>query len=389
MTHSPDTSRLEALRDAAHQQEDAFLETLEALVTLESPTHQKEACNALADSLESRLMGDGWEVERLSQGEVGDQLVARLTAPSGPRTLLLTHYDTVWALGTLQRMPFRREGDKVYGPGILDMKAGIANALHAPALLRSLTRDLAGPVTLLLTSDEETGSHYSRRLIESLAGEHDRVFVLEPGRDDGALKTGRKGTGSFTVHFEGRSAHAGNNPEDGASALRELAHFLLYAESLNDTEQGTTVNATVAKGGSVSNVIAEDAHAIIDMRVLQGGEAERVEEALHAYGPKDPRVEVTVKGGLNRPPLEPNETNRTLFEAAQAHAAEMGLELDGAVVGGGSDGNFTSALGIPTLDGLGSTGAGPHARHEHIRLDETLDRLALLAALLLVPDSNL
>ena len=379
MTH---THTLAALRDAAHQQEDAFLETLQTLVSSESPTHQKEACDKLADRLEARLRGDGWEVERVVQGEVGDGLVARLGASSGPKTLLLTHYDTVWALGTLQRMPFKREGDEVHGPGTLDMKAGIANALHAPLLLRSLERDLAGPVTLLLTSDEETGSHHSRALIESLAKEHDRVFVLEPGRDDGALKTGRKGTGGFTVTFSGRSAHAGNNPEDGASALRELAHSLLYAETLNNLEGGTTVNVTVARGGSVSNVIAEEAEALIDMRVLQDGEAERVEGALRAYKPKDSRVEVTVKGGLNRPPLEANETNRALFERAQELGAGMGLELDGAVVGGGSDGNFTSALGIPTLDGLGSAGSGPHARHEHIRLAETLDRLALLAALL-------
>ena len=171
----------------------------------------------------------GWTTERHTQGIVGDQLVARKNQnASGTSTLLLTHYDTVWPVGTLEKMPYRRDGSEVYGPGALDMKAGVATALHAPMLAEALGLALAGPVTLLLTSDEETGSLYSRDLIERLAREHDRVFVLEPGLNDGALKVGRKGTGGFTAHFEGRSAHAGNDPERGASALRELAHFLLF-----------------------------------------------------------------------------------------------------------------------------------------------------------------
>lgn len=369
------------LRDAAHTQEDAYLETLETLVRHESPTHQKDVADKLADHLDALLKADGWEVERLAQTEVGDQLIARATGEGDKKTLLLCHYDTVWPLGTLEKMPLKREGDKLYGPGVLDMKAGIASALHAVGLLREQGLPLAGEVTLLLSSDEEVGSHHSRPLIERLAGAHDRVLVLEPGRDDGAIKVGRKGVGDFTVHFAGRSAHAGNNPKEGSSALRELAHFLFFAEDLNDDEAGTSVNLTVAQGGTVSNVIAEEATARVDMRALKMSEAERVEKAIYGYSPKDSRVQVTVKGGVNRPPLEPGG-NQQLFEEAQAAMAELGLKLEGAVVGGGSDGNFTSALGIPTLDGLGSAGEGPHARHEHIRISETLDRLALLAALL-------
>jgi glutamate carboxypeptidase len=235
----------------------------------------------------------------------------------------------------------------------------------------------------MLTSDEETGSEYSKTLIESQAKRHDRVLVLEPSRDDGALKVGRKGIGGFEVTFKGKSAHAGNNPKEGASAIRELANFLFFAESLTDYEQGTTVNLTVAKGGTVSNVIAEEAHASLDMRALKLSEAERVETALRAYQPKDARVSLTITGGVNRPPLEFDEKNQNLFAEAKTAMQSLGFRLEGAVVGGGSDGNFTSAMGVPTLDGLGSAGEGPHARHEHIRIAETLDRLALVTKLLI------
>jgi glutamate carboxypeptidase len=378
------------LRRAARQQAQPYLETLKALVLSESPSHGKAACDALADLLEARLRRDGWDTTRTRQDEVGDQLIARLEAPGKDSTLLLAHYDTVWPVGTLKRMPFKQDGDpeagsvKVYGPGVLDMKAGVATALHAPLLARELNLALRGPVTLLLTSDEELGSLRSRALIEELAKEYARVLVLEPGRDDGALKIGRKGVGDFYVAFTGRSAHAGNDPQSGASALRELAHFLLYVEGLNDEEAGTSVSLTVAEGGSASNVIAEEAKATVDVRVLKQSEAERLGKAINGYKPHDARVEVRVSGGLNRPPMERTEWNQQLFELARRCAATWGTRLQGAVVGGGSDGNFTSALGVPTLDGLGSVGAGPHARHEHIRLEETLERLALVTALLTV-----
>jgi glutamate carboxypeptidase len=184
------------------------------------------------------------------------------------------------------------------------------------------------------------------------------------------------------VSFKGISAHAGNNPKDGASAIKELANFLFFAESLTDYDQGTTVNLTVAKGGTVSNVIAEEAHASLDMRALKLSEAERVEKALRSYQPKDTRVTLSITGGVNRPPLEFDEKNQKLFAEAKDAMTTLGFDLEGATVGGGSDGNFTSALGVPTLDGLGSAGEGPHAKHEHIRITETLDRLALVIAML-------
>ncbi len=366
--------------------ESAYLELLEQLALAESPTHDKEACDRLADTLTLLLEQRGFSVTRHPRTGVGDHLEARLGGElAGTSTLLLCHYDTVWPLGTLAEMPVRREGGKFHGPGVLDMKAGIAAAIHAVDLVKDSGQALAGPVTLLLTSDEETGSLTSRELIEELGRQHDRVLVLEPGRDDGALKTGRKGVGDYTVHFRGVSSHAGNSPELGASALRELAHFLLFAESLGEDSKGTTINVTTAEGGSARNVIAERATVGIDFRVLLASEAERLDESLRTYRPRDARVRVTVEGALNRPPLELTETNQALWEQVAGVGQAIGQELTGAVVGGGSDGNFTSAVGSATLDGLGGVGSGPHARHEHIDVARTLERVELLAAILVHP----
>ncbi len=362
--------------------EKTYLDLLTRLVRAESPTSNPEALASLADDMEALLTDGGWQVQRHTNEGAGDHLEAVRSGGSGPSTLLLCHYDTVWPLGTLEHMPVRRDGEKFHGPGTLDMKAGIAASIHAVQLLDAAGLELAGRVTLLLTSDEETGSLTSRELIENLARRHDRVFVLEPARDDGALKLGRKGVGDYTVTFTGVSSHAGNSPELGASALRELAHFLLFAESLSEDSKGTTVNVTTAQGGSVRNVIAESAVAGIDFRTLVMREADRIDESLRSYRPRDSRVKVQVDGGLNRPPLELTEANSQLFELAAGKARQAGRELTSGVVGGGSDGNFTSAAGVATLDGLGAVGAGPHARHEHINVALTLERVELLAALL-------
>lgn len=362
--------------------ETTYLDLLTRLVEAESPTGNLEALAALADQLAALLTGRGWQVQRHGTEAAGDHLEASRTGGPGPRTLLLCHYDTVWPVGTLGSMPVRRDGDKFSGPGALDMKAGIAASIHAVDLLEAAGLSLAGDVTLLLTSDEETGSLTSRNLIERLAQDHDRVFVLEPARDDGALKTGRKGVGDYTVTFSGVSSHAGNSPELGASALRELAHFLLFAESLSEDSKGTTVNVTTAQGGGARNVIAENAVAGIDFRTLVMSEADRIDESLRSYRPRDARVEVRIDGGLNRPPLELTDANEALFGLARSTAQQFGRDLTAGVVGGGSDGNFTSAVGVPTLDGLGGIGAGPHARHEHINVPLTLQQVELLAALL-------
>jgi glutamate carboxypeptidase len=379
MTRSP-------ILDKAYAEERAYLATVERLALLESPTHDKAACDAVATALADMLTSDGWTIERHRRATVGDIIEARMTGGAypgaGTPTLLLAHYDTVWPVGTLAQMPVRRDGDVFSGPGTVDMKAGIACAIHAVRIAAASDLPLQGDVTLLVTSDEEVGSAESRSLIEELALKHDRVLVLEPGREDGALKIGRKGTGGYQVSFMGKSAHAGNNPSDGASALRELSHFLLYVEDLADDVAGTTVNLTQATGGFAANVIAEEATAVIDLRVLRANEMDRVDRSVKAYQPRDARVTLRIEGGLNRPPLETSEPNRRLHAAAEDAARSLGLTLDAAIVGGGSDGNFTSALGVATLDGLGSVGAGAHARHEHIRIRESLERVALLTALL-------
>ncbi len=371
-----------ALLTAAYAAEAPYLELLAQLVGLESPTPEKAECDVFASYLAQEMTRRGLSVTRHPRSDAGDILEARRAGGSGPSTLLLCHYDTVWPLGTLAFMPFHRDGDKVFGPGTVDMKAGITNALCAFTLLDDLGLALVGDVTLLVTSDEETGSHASRELIEELAREHDRVLVLEPGRDDGALKVGRKGVGTFELRFRGRSAHAGNNPSDGASALRELAHMLVFVEDLGDDVAGTTVNVTVAHAGFATNVIAEEAVAFVDVRALKMSEAQRVTSAIEGYSPRDSRVTLAVSGGLNRPPLELTPANAALHQEALEVLDSLGLSLEAGVVGGGSDGNFTSALGVATLDGLGSVGGGPHARHEHIRVRESLERLALLAGLL-------
>jgi glutamate carboxypeptidase len=373
------------LLDRARAEERPYLSTLRELVEIESPSADRPAAQRLADHLADRLAHDGWHVERAPRDEVGDVLIARRDGRDpDDASLILAHYDTVWPVGTLAETPWRVENGRAHGPGVLDMKAGIATALHA-ARLADEAGGARGPVTLLLTSDEETGSVHSRAAIEAEARRHARVLVVEPGRDDGALKVGRKGVGDPRVRIRGRSAHAGLAPEEGASALRELARFLLWAEDLADPEAGTTVNLTVAGGGSAGNVIAEEAHGQLDVRVLRMDEAARIEAALRAYRPRDARVSVEIEGGLNRPPMEDTAANRALAREARAALEAMGLPFAGAVVGGGSDGNLTSALGVATMDGLGAVGAGPHARHEHVRIDPTLERLALLTALVRGP----
>ena len=365
----------------ALKQKGAFLKTLKALVELETPTQSKVACDKLASFLVKRLRNDSWQVERIAKEAVGDQLIASLPARANQDTLLLGHYDTVWPLNTLAAMPFKQEGDYLYGPGILDMKGGIAIALHAPSLIEKLDKKLMGKLTLLLTSDEETGSYHSRELIEQLSKEHERVFVLEPSPQTQIVKVGRKGCGSYLAEFKGIAAHAGNNPQDGASALRELAHFLLFVEDLNN-ESDTSVNLTVASGGSASNVIAEQAKAEVDFRVPSLDEFKQLQEAISNYKVRDKQVAFSLTGGLDRPPLDFTESNKKLFEKARTCAQNLGFDLTGKIVGGGSDGNFSSALGIPTLDGLGAVGKGMHARLEHIHINDTLKRLALISMLI-------
>jgi glutamate carboxypeptidase len=355
-----------------------LLADLEALVTRESPSEDAPAVSALAHDIVERLRAVRVQAEARPCPPRGDAVLATVGEGGGGR-LLLGHHDTVWPRGTLAEMPFRVEDGRVYGPGVFDMKAGIALAM---AVLAELAARVRPPrVTLLLTPDEEVGTQASQDLLLEVARAHAEVLVLEPSLE-GAAKVARKGTGTFTVRFGGRAAHAGLDPEKGASALLELAHFTLFAAALTRPDTGTTVTPTVAQGGARTNVVPESARLGVDCRVWSKAEAERVEAALRAYQPRDARVSVSFEGGFDRPPLEPTPAAQALYERAKAIAAELGFALPAARVGGASDGNLTAAAGVPTLDGLGPVGDGAHARHEWVLLADLPRRAELLVRLL-------
>jgi glutamate carboxypeptidase len=363
-----------------------LLALAEALVAYETPSGDKARCDALADHLAARFAPLGI-VERHPNPAGGDHLRVTIPAPGAPANaapaLVLCHYDTVWPAGTLAGRPLRVEGDTAYGPGLYDMKISIAMAELALRSAAELGLPLPRPVTLLLTSDEEIGSPTSRALIESTARGCAHALVVEPPVEPtGALKTARKGGGAFFVDATGRAAHAGVEPEKGRSAITELAHQILAINALANPAAGTTLNVGIVKGGSGRNVVPALAQMEIDVRVWTAAEAERISTAMAALAPVTPDVQLAVRGGLNRPPMEPTPASEALFARARAIGADLGLDLHEGQTGGGSDGNFTAAVGVPTLDGLGSPGKGAHAEHEQIHLPGTLERLALLTALL-------
>ena len=351
-----------------------LLASLEALVVRESPSDDPEAVTALARFVAERLRAAGVRATTKPCPPRGEALLAGV-GPEEGGTLLLGHHDTVWPMGTLGEIPWGTKDGRATGPGVFDMKAGIAVAM---AVLEALAREGNPPaVSLLLTPDEEVGTEASRSLLLDVARRHHQVLVLEPSLD-GAAKVARKGTGGFEVTFLGRAAHAGLDPEKGASALLELAHFTIFAAALGRPETGTTVTPTVASSGTRTNVVPEAARLSVDCRVWKQEEAERVSAAVRAYRPVDPRVRVTVSGGFDRPPLEPTPAATRLYETAKRIAGDIGFTLEGARVGGGSDGNLTAAAGVPTLDGLGPRGDGAHARHEWVSVTDLAPRAELL-----------
>ena len=358
-----------------------LLETIGALVRLESPSGDAEAINRCGAEFGRRLSALGGVVTRLPGGPAGDHLRAGFGA--GVRqVLLLGHLDTVWPAGTIVDRPFLAEGDRLLGPGVFDMKAGLALAALAVRALAQGRGGLPGRIVLLATSDEETGSTASRSLIEAEAKMSDAVLVLEPALPGGALKTSRKGCGEFVLRVSGRAAHAGIEPERGASAVSELARQIIRVEALQDAAAGTTVNVGMIRGGSRPNVVAAAAEAVIDVRVATAGEAARIAAALQALAPADPRTQLTVTGGIDRPPMERSAAGAALFGLAREVAADLGRTLGEGGTGGGSDGNLTAAQGVPTLDGLGAVGGGAHADDEYVTVADLPWRAALLAGLL-------
>lgn len=354
--------------------------TTARLAGIESPTPDKAAVDRCGAEIARELSAAGAAVRDVGQRACGNHIVAEL-AGSGPRILLLGHIDTVWPVGELARMPVAERDGRLFGPGVLDMKGGVAIGILA---LRALT-SLPGPppnAAFLLTSDEETGSEWSRSLIEGEASRSDAVLVLEPSLPGGALKTSRKGCGRFEMTVTGVTAHAGIEPEKGASAVLELCEQILGLEKLQDASRGTSLTVGLASGGTRPNVVPGEASAMIDARVFSAAEAERVSTALAGLTATRPRTAVRVTGGFDRPPLERTAAVGRLYDLARSIGRELGLDVSEGATGGASDGNFTSALGIPTLDGLGAIGDGAHAAHEHVVVDALAPRAALVACLI-------
>ncbi|WP_149830737.1 M20 family metallopeptidase [Streptomyces tailanensis] len=359
---------------------------LRTLVELETPSNDKELMDAGLAALEAwagRRLGSPDERRHHDGGPHGDMLELLYRGTSPVTVLVLCHYDTVWPAGTLAEWPFHVDDDQLAtGPGVFDMKCGLVQAVWALSLLRRL--GLPRPaVRLFLNGDEEIGSPASRPHVERLSEDVVATLVCEAAAGPkGALKTARKGGGIFEVTVEGVEAHAGLEPERGASAVHALAELVTSIAALGSPEQGTTVNVGVISGGTRGNVVAGHARCAIDVRIAVPAEAARIDAALAALRPADPRVRATVTGGWNRPPMVPSPASGLLFKQAQSIAADLGWTAHGTSVGGASDGNFVAALGRPVLDGLGAVGDGAHARHEHVHLDHVPTRTALIAGLL-------
>jgi glutamate carboxypeptidase len=362
-----------------------IFEFIRWLVEQESMSREAEATTRIAENFGERLSQYGATVDLFRDPKFGTTLRARFNQSAHPETkqlLIVGHLDTVWPLGTLALRPLRIDGDRAYGPGIFDMKAGVTLAAFAMRTLKEFGRQTNRPVTFLMTCDEETGSHFSRPLIEEEAKRSEAALVLEPPVPGGTIKTGRKGVGEFELIVRGRSAHAGNDIRKGISAINELANQILAINQLADFERGTTLNVGVVRGGVLSNVVAAEARASIDMRYQIIEEGRRIEAAMAALTPVLAGAQLEVKGGINRPPLVRTERIAALFAQARELATEIDYDLHEASVGGGSDGNFIAAMGVPVLDGLGVDGEGAHAEHEHILLSDIPRRATLLTRLI-------
>src|SRR6266849_3687902 len=355
------------------------------MVECESPSDDASAVDRFVDLVAAEVAPIA-AVQTFPGGKFGRHLLCEFALP-GPakkksEILALGHSDTVWPMGTLAPMPFREADGRLWGPGVLDMKSGIAFFIFAIRALRELDIPVRGTVKMLINSDEEVGSDSSRTLTQETARRAKAVLVLEPGTGlDGKLKTARKGVGDYTITVRGRASHAGVDFATGASAIVELARQIERVAEFTNLDRGITVNPGLISGGSRSNVVAAEARAVVDIRAPRLRDAETLDRKFRALKPFDKRCRIALEGGLNRPPMERSVAIVQLFRTAQQLASELGITLDESMTGGGSDGNFTAALGIPTLDGLGGVGEGAHALNESILVNRIADRTALLAKL--------
>jgi glutamate carboxypeptidase len=378
--------KLKALREHFTSRQHELLTFVCALVETESPSGDGDGSSAVVDLLAGAAgsIGSVSSVERIASEDFGEHVCIRAFAnESGAAPIMiLGHTDTVHPRGSIKERPWRTEENRIYGPGVFDMKANCALALEVLRACEATDSRPQSPITILLTCDEESGSSSGRALVEAEAKNARAVLVLEPSASGGRAKTARKGTGMFTIEVKGRAAHAGLDPEKGVSAVLELARQTVRLHELNDPASGTNVTVTVINGGTHSNVVPAEARAEIDMRFTSLDAGRRIEKEILNLKPIDSRAGIVVRGGVNRPPLERTENVFRLYARAREIAALLDFELGEASVGGGSDGNFAGALGATVLDGLGIEGDGAHAAHEHIIVDNIATRGALLAGLI-------
>lgn len=386
MREKAQESMLKSLLASAAGRQAETIQRVGKLVSVESPSSNKFAVDRAVSLVAAWCESEHGRVKLHRQNEFGDLLEVSFgprRASSASPLLLLGHLDTVWEMGTIERMPFRKQGNRISGPGVLDMKAGVVMGITAIQILRELNA-LTRPVKLLLHSDEEVGSPVSRAVTEKVARECGAVYVLEPAQgNQGAYKTARKGVGNYQLEVTGVAAHSGIDFSAGHSAILEMARQLTRIARLANPNAGITINAGVIGGGTRRNVVAASAWAELDVRTPTLRDATRVDRALHGLRAVDKGCKLRVSGGVNRPPMERTKGTVELFRRARHFASVLGFALEEASTGGGSDGNFTSALGIPTLDGTGAVGAGAHAAHEHILAEFLAPRTVLLAALML------
>ena len=364
----------------------AMLEELRQWVEIETPSRDAKAVNLLVDRVEVTARQAGFATERLP-GTLGfgDILTVRSPRPVGSNektVLILAHLDTVHAVGVINdQLPLRQDGDRFYGPGIYDMKSGALMALEAMKI--AVARGTKMPVDLVFVPDEEMGSLSSRAFMEELAGNAGYALVVEPARDGGKVVIARKGVAMYDIKVKGRAAHAGARPQDGRSAIRAAARLVLDLEALNDTGRGITVTVGTIDGGTGRNTVPAECRLQVDIRVPDDASAAEITSKIDSMQPVDPDISFEISGKMNRPPFAQSQEGLRLFDVAAAIAADLGIILEGMSTGGGSDGNFTAALGVPTLDGLGADGAGPHTFDEHIFVSSLAPRTALLANLMI------
>jgi glutamate carboxypeptidase len=380
--HSGEINWQARLRHLETKQE-AMMDVIRQFAEIESPSDDKAACDRMGEFLAHRFAALGGKVRFHPAEKYGNNLQIDFPGRGQSKPiLLLGHFDTVYPIGTLPSIPCRVADGRLYGPGVLDMKSGIAMMLFALESLQVWGGELPRPVSVFLVSDEEIGSYSSRAVTMELAKQSAGVLVLEPAAGRGAVKTARKGVGEYKLHVQGLASHAGLDPGQGHSAIVELARQIAAIWKMNDRRQGTSTNPGVIRGGTRTNVVAAEATVEIDVRIRKAQQAKSLDRKLRALKPFDKQCKLTIEGGINRMPMERTAGVAALYKKAQTIAAQVGWKLEEAAVGGGSDGNFTAGIGVPTLDGMGGAGEGAHAVHEHIMIAELPKRTLLLAGMI-------